>query len=208
MSSEETICPEEDDRANLSPRSEPEQPTNFGLKVIQVFFPSRTFLKFLVAAIIPAIGDQLVPLFYTGQIPDQSALAIVGQFTFISVILEVIQEGVVNSLFHFVGKNYRGNRALAHTDFKLCLLVLLGLGTVLTVALLSLTPQFVKHINTPGPIVAATEQFLWWSAFSFPLVLVNQALVNFFYITTSTLLIPAQILQVSREYMYFENTVV
>jgi len=62
---------------------------------LRVLFPSKIFIKFLAASIIPALS-QLIPLFYTGKLPDESSLALAGQYTFISIVLEVIQEGIVN----------------------------------------------------------------------------------------------------------------
>jgi len=62
----------------------------------RILFPSRTLTKFFLANIIPAISQHLIPLFYTGQIPNSSSLALAGQFTFISIVLEVIQEGITN----------------------------------------------------------------------------------------------------------------
>lgn len=68
------------------------------MRPFRILFPSPTFMKFFIASIIPAISKQVIPLFYTGQIPDSSSLALAGQFTFISVVLEVIEEGIINRL--------------------------------------------------------------------------------------------------------------
>jgi Na+-driven multidrug efflux pump len=161
------------------------------LGTLRLFFPSLDFLKFFAAGLIPALSNNLIPLFYTGQLPDQSGLALAAQFTFVGVILEVISEGIGNSLYFFIGRNYKEKRREALGALKLCLLILFLLGSALTLAILFLTPHFVSLINTPPALAAATERFLWTSAFAFPLDLLNQALVKFFFISTSSLLIPA-----------------
>jgi Na+-driven multidrug efflux pump len=165
---------------------------HFVKRLILVFFPSWTFSKFFVSAIIPPLADNIIPLFFTGNIPDESALALAGQFIFISIILEVIQEGVVNSLFHFVGKSYDQNRLKALQAFKLSLAILLVLGSLLTLAILLLTPQFVKVIDTPESIAEATRTFLYTSSFSFPMFLLNAAFNNYLLITTSSFIVVSQ----------------
>ena len=51
-------------------------------------------------------------------------------------------------------------------------------------------------INTPSEIVEKTKLFLWISSFSFPMILVNSVITNYLFITTSPLLVYAQIVQV------------
>lgn len=168
----------------------------YARKCIKIFFPSVVFLKFFVASLVPALADQIIPLFFTGNIPNDSALALAGQFTFIGILVEVIQEGIVNSLFFYVGQCYKTNRPMALQGLKLCMILLFLFGTILSLFILFFTSDFVKLIDTPEAIVDATKQFLYMSSFSFPLMLVNAALVNHLLITTSSLLIAAQLVQV------------
>lgn len=169
--------------------------------LVGLFFPSVTFTKFFVNAIIPALADNLVPLFFIGNIPDESALALAGQFTFISIIVEVIQEGIVNSLFYYVGRNYTVNRIKSLQALKICLTILVCLGSVLTLCLVLLTPQFVNLIDTPESIADATRQFLYTSSFSFPLFLVNAGFRSFLLITTSSYLVLAQLSNVTISFL-------
>ncbi|CAL8115862.1 unnamed protein product [Orchesella dallaii] len=161
--------------------------------LILLFFPSWIFAKFFAHAAIPALADNLIPLFFIGNVPDESALALAGQFTFVGVIVEVIQEGIVNSLFYYVGRNYTINREKSLQAFKICLTLLFLLGSILMIFMLFFTPSFVKLIDTPESIAEATRRFLYTSSFSFPILLVNAALSNYLLITTSSFLILAQI---------------
>lgn len=161
--------------------------------ILRLFFPSPTFAKFFAHGIIPPLANNLIPLFFIGNIPTESALAIAGQFTFISVILEVIQEGIVNSLFHYVGRTYTIDRLRSLQCLKICLTILLLLGTLLTIAMVLLNKQFVTLIDTPDAIVDSTRTYLYISAFSFPIVLIDAALSNYLLITTSSYLIVAQL---------------
>ncbi|XP_037032920.1 uncharacterized protein LOC119071909 [Bradysia coprophila] len=166
------------------------------LYFVKIFFPSMVFVKFFVSAIIPPIADNIIPLYFTGNIPNESSLAVASQFTFISIILEVIQEGVGNSLFHFVGNHYRNNKELALVAFKLSLLILLVGGILLTIAMLIFTPQFVNLINTPESIIEDTKHFLYTSSFSFTPILLRTAFTNYLLISTSTYLVVTQVLTV------------
>lgn len=154
------------------------------------------FVKFFLSAIIPPLADNIIPLYFTGNIPNASGLAVSSQFTFISIILDVVQEGVGNSLFHFVGNHYNNNKELALVAFKLSLLILLFGGTLLTIVMLIFTPQFVNLINTPVSIVEDTKHYLYTSAFSFIPILLRTAFVNYLLISTSTYLVVAQVLTV------------
>lgn len=166
------------------------------LAFVKIFFPSIIFVKFFLSSIIPPMADNIIPLYFTGNIPDESGLAIASQFMFISIILEVIQEGVGNSLFHFVGTHYKVNKELALVAFKLALAVLLLGGIILTIVMLAFTPQFVNLIGTPESILEATKNFLYTSSFSFIPVLFRTAFTNYLLISTSTWLVVAQIVNV------------
>lgn len=167
------------------------------MRLIEVFFPSIVFVKFFLFSIIPPLADNIIPLYFTGNIPDQSSLAVASQFTFISIILEVVQEGVGNSLFHFVGTHYKTKKELALVAFKLSLVILFVAGFLLTITMMIFTPQFVDFIDTPESISEATKHFLYTSSFSFIPILLRTAFINYLLISTSTYLVVAQILIVA-----------
>lgn len=166
------------------------------LTFTKIFFPSFIFAKFFFFSVIPPLADNIIPLFFTGNIPDESGLAVSSQFTFISIILEVMQEGVGNSLFHFVGSQYKTERRLALTAFKLSLTVLLVGGVIMTIAMLLFTPQFVDLIDTPESIAESTRTFLRATSFSFIPTLLNTAFTNYLLITTSSWLVASQLMTV------------
>lgn len=166
------------------------------LTFVKIFFPSIIFVKFFLSSIIPPMAENIIPIFFTGNIPNESSLAIASQFMFISIILEVIQEGVGNSLFHFVGTHYKLNKELALVAFKLSLVVLLISGIVLTIMVMAFTPQFVNFIDTPESISEATKHFLYTSALSFIPILLKTAFTNYLLISTSTWLVVAQVVTV------------
>lgn len=166
------------------------------LQLVKIFFPSMVFVKFFLSAIIPPLADNIIPLYFTGNIPDERGLAVAAQYQFISIILEVIQEGVGNSLFHFVGSHYKNNKELALVALKLSLVVLLVGGILLTIAMMIFTPQFVNLIDTSETIAESTKHFLYTSSFSFIPILLRTAFINYLLISTSAHLVLAQILTV------------
>lgn len=120
---------------------------------------------------------------------------------FVSLMLKVIQEGVGNSLFHFVGVHYKVNLPLALTAFKLSLLALFAGGMLLTCTIRLWTEQFVKLIDTPESISKATEIFFYTCALSFIPTLFTTAFTNYLLISTSTWLVVAQIVNVAISFL-------
>ncbi len=163
------------------------------LHCIKILFPSSIFLSFFLSAIIPSLATILIPMFFTGNIPDKCALSVYAQFMFISIVLKVIQDGVGNSLFHFVGTHYKRNKPLAISAFNLSLLVLFFVGITLTSVMLLFTKEFVKLIDTPETISEATKHFFYTSAFSYVPTLFTTAFTNYLFITTSKWLVVAQV---------------
>lgn len=168
----------------------------FVIAFLKIFFPSTVFVKFFLSATIPPLADNIIPLYFTGNIPNEDGLAITSQFMFISIILEVIEEGVGNSLFHFVGTHYTLNKELALVAFKLSLVILLAGGALLTIIMVAFTPKFVDFIDTPESIAEDTKHFLYTSSFSFIPILLTKAFTNYLLISTSTYLVIAQIVTV------------
>lgn len=171
------------------------------LTLVNIFFPSKVFLYFFISSAIPPVANILIPMFFTGNIQEESGLAVSSQFMFISIVLKVIQEGVGNSLFHFVGAHYQLNIRLAISALKLSLLVLFLAGILLTISMLLFTPQFVKLIDTPETISEATIHFFYTSAFSFIPTLFTTAFTNYLLISTSVWLVVAQLIIVLTSFL-------
>lgn len=171
------------------------------LSAIKILFPSTIFVKFFVSSVIPPTANIIIPMFFAGNIPEESALAVSSQFMFISIILKVIQEGVGNSLFHFVGAHYKVNTQLAISAFNLSLVILFFAGISLTFMMLLFTSQFVKLIDTPETISQATRHFFYTSAFSFIPILFTTAFTNYLLISTSVWLVVAQIVIVLTSFL-------
>lgn len=152
--------------------------TRLPLLLIKTLFPSTIFASFFISSTIPSMATILIPMFYAGNIPATESLAVTSQFMFMSIVLKVIQEGVGNSLFHFVGAHYEHNKQLAISAFNLSLIVLFIAGVTLTVMMLLFTAQFVKLIDTPASIAEVTKHNIYISAFSFVPALFSTAFTN------------------------------
>lgn len=171
------------------------------LTFMKILFPSTIFLNFFISSLIPSLANILIPMFFTGNIPNGSGLAVNSQFMFISIVLKVIQEGVGNSLFHFVGTHYKTDKRLALSAFNLSLLVLIVSGLMLTVTILLFSRQFVELIDTPETISEVTQHFFYTSAFSFIPTLLTTAFMNYLLITTSLWLVVAQLVLVATTFL-------
>lgn len=176
-----------------SPPTMVQQITQLPLLLIKILFPSTVFVSFFISSIIPSMATNLIPMFFAGNIAADESLAVTSQFMFISIVLKVIQEGVGNSLFHFVGSHYERNKQLAISAFNLSLLVLLFAGMTLSVMILLFTPEFVRLIDTPASISEDTKHYFYTSAFSFIPALFTTAFTNYLFISTSSWLSIAQV---------------
>lgn len=178
---------------NTPPPTMGHRVTRLPLLLAKVLFPSTIFVSFFVSSIIPSMANILIPMFFVGNLPAAESLAVTSQFMFISIVLKVIQEGVGNSLFHYVGAHYERNKPLAISAFNLSLLVLIIAGMTLTVLILLFTSQFVELIDTPASIIEDTKHYFYTSAFSFIPALFTTAFTNYLFISTSKWLVVAQV---------------
>ena len=111
---------------------------------------------------------QAIPSFYTSysiylignSIPNENSLAIVSQWQFIQVILEIIQESLVFPIFYFVGSQFKKDinalRIRISFVFQLLFLILIPV----TIILFYQIDLFINLINTPREIIQSTKNYL------------------------------------------------
>ncbi|HSW35920.1 MAG TPA: hypothetical protein VLH18_04870, partial [Candidatus Limnocylindrales bacterium] len=107
-------------------------------------------------------------------IPDTNALAIVAQYQFVDLLLEVVQETFVLAIFFFVGKGLQG-RDGPGSPIRTSLTLILGVSTVLAAVLFSFSSCFVSFIGTPLAIQETTINFLQIKTAAVPIVLLCAA---------------------------------
>jgi len=109
-------------------------------------------------------------------IPDTNALAIVAQWQFIELLLEVVQETFVLAIFFFVGRGMQRSEGPG-PPIRTALTSILLFSSVLAVILFVLSDNFVAVMGTPESIREITSQFLRIKTATIPLFLLSMASV-------------------------------
>ena len=109
-------------------------------------------------------------------IPDTNALAIVAQWQFIELLLEIVQETFVLAIFFFVGRGMQRSEGPG-PPIRTALTSILLFSSALAVILFVLSDNFVSVMGTPESLREITSQFLKIKTATIPLVLLSMASV-------------------------------
>ena len=110
-------------------------------------------------------------------IPGASGLAIVSQWQFVGLVIEIFQEATVLAIFFFVGNQFRGSDAIQLDRTKSVFCFILVTSLLFTLVVFFLRDAFINAIGTSGEIQNQTREFLGVSIFSVPFVLLSAAVV-------------------------------
>jgi len=140
----------------------------------------RLYLYILLFLGLPNVYQ----LYRTGIIgttlPDPGSLAIVSQWQFVGLVIEVFQEATVLAIFFFVGSQIRGGAAVQVDRAKTVLLFILAASLAYSVGVFAFTDAFIDAIGTPEEIRDQTRQYLEISVFSLPFTVLSAAVVVLF----------------------------
>jgi len=119
------------------------------------------FFSILLYQIVPSVYNSYNIYLIGNAIPSENSLAIVSQWQFIQVIVEIIQESLVFPIFYFIGSQLKGGNMKILSSriaiiFRLLLIILLPI----TVILFFQIDLFVNIIDTPEEIIYATKSYL------------------------------------------------
>ena len=108
-------------------------------------------------------------------IPDPSALAIVAQWQFVNLVIEVFQEATVLAIYFFVGSRIASSSLVQLDRLKSVLVFIFVVSAVFTAAMFALRGSFVEIVATPEAIQAETRDFLGITVLGTPFVLLYAA---------------------------------
>ena len=108
-------------------------------------------------------------------IPDPGALAIVAQWQFVNLVIEVFQEATVLAIYFFVGSRIASSAVVQLDRLKSVLVFIFVVSTVFTVAAFAFRGNFVEIVATPQAIQAETRDFLGVTVLGTPFVLLFAA---------------------------------
>ena len=114
------------------------------------------------------------------ELPDTGSLAIVSQWQFVGLAVEVFQEATVLAIFFFLGSQIRNGTAKQLDRAKSVFVFIFGAGFVFSVGVFLFRDAFITLIGTSPDIQTQTRTFLGISIFSIPFSLMSAAIIVLF----------------------------
>ena len=114
------------------------------------------------------------------ELPDPGSLAIVSQWQFVGLVIEVFQEAMVLAIFFFLGSQIRASTAVQMDRAKTVLFVIFVASLAYSVGVFLFTDAFIEIIGTPEEIREQTRQYLEITIFSLPFTVLSAAIVVLF----------------------------
>ena len=140
----------------------------------------RLFLFILLFIGLPNLY-QLYRIYLIGnELPDPGSLAIVSQWQFVGLVVEIFQEATVLAIFFFLGSQIRSGAAVQLDRAKSVLTFIFLASLVFSVLVFLFRDAFIALIGTSPELQAQTRNFLGISLFSIPFTLLAAALVVLF----------------------------
>ncbi|MCY3691494.1 MAG: MATE family efflux transporter [Chloroflexota bacterium] len=140
----------------------------------------RLFLFILLFLGLPNVY-QLYRVYLVGnEIPDAGSLAIVSQWQFVGLVVEVFQEATILAIFFFLGSQIRSGAAIQLDRAKSVLTFIFLTSLVFSVGAFFFRDAFITLIGTSAEIRGQTRGFLGISIFSIPFTILAAAIVVLF----------------------------
>lgn len=150
------------------------------LKLYLFLWDWRLFVFIVLFLGLPNIYQLYRVQLIGNELPDPSSLAIVSQWQFIGLVVEVFQEATVLAIFFFIGAQIRRSTALQLDRTKSVLVFLFIASIVFSLGIFLFRDSFISLIGTSEAIQGQTRAFLGVSIFSIPFTLLAAALITLF----------------------------
>ena len=140
----------------------------------------RLFLFILLFIGLPNVY-QLYRIYLIGnELPDPGSLAIVSQWQFVGLVVEVFQEATVLAIFFFVGSQIRNDKTIQLDRAKSVFSFIFLASLLFSVLAFMFRDGFIALIGASPEIQDQTRSYLGISVFSIPFTLLAAAIVVLF----------------------------
>jgi Na+-driven multidrug efflux pump len=140
------------------------------------------FSIFLVL-VLPSIYNSYSIFLIGNKPPELQSLAIVAQWQFVQVGMEVIQEGLVLPFFYLLGKMRRQQPGVIFRQLQTNGLIVLAVLLPLGILIWSITPWLIERVGTTAELQGATSHYLrirmvalFWSILNIGLFIILESL--------------------------------
>jgi Na+-driven multidrug efflux pump len=140
----------------------------------------RLFLFVLLFLGLPNVYEIYRVYLIGNAIPDPGGLAIVSQWQFVGLVIEIFQEGTVLAIFFFLGSQLRSPTAIQLDRTKSVFTFIFAASLIFSISVFLFRDAFIAVIGTSGEIQTQTREFLGISIFSVPFTLLSAAMVVLF----------------------------
>ena len=140
----------------------------------------RLFLFILLFLGLPNVYQLYRVRLIGNEIPDVGSLAIVSQWQFVGLVVEVFQEATVLAIFFFLGSQIRSGFGVQLDRAKSVFTFIVVASLAFSVGVFIFRDNFISLIGTPDEILGQTRIFLGISIFSIPFALLAAAIVVLF----------------------------
>lgn len=135
----------------------------------------RLFTFILLFLALPGAYQLYRVTLIGNAIPDSSALAIVAQWQFVNLIIEIFQEATVLAIYFFVGSRISSGASVQLDRLKSALVFIFIVSAVFALAVFIFRGSFVEIVDTPESIRSETRGFLAVTVLGAPFTLLYAA---------------------------------
>ena len=140
----------------------------------------RLFLFILLFLGLPNVYQLYGVRLIGNELPDPGSLAIVSQWQFVGLAVEVFQEATVLAIFFFLGSQIRSGTAIQLDRTKSVFTFIFLASLVFSASVFLFRDAFITLIGTPEEIQEQARSFLGISIFSVPFTILAAAVIVLF----------------------------
>ncbi len=140
----------------------------------------RLFLGILLFIGLPNVYQLYRVHLIGNELPDPGSLAIVSQWQFVGLVVEVFQEATVLAIFFFVGSQIRNGTLIQLDRAKSVFAFIFLASLVFSIGVFIFRDAFITLIGTSADIQEQTRAFLGISIFSVPFTLMAASIIVLF----------------------------